>query len=189
MIPEQTARRAIELAGQGWNVSQIARHLEHERKTIRVYLNGLRAPGQPRPHAGYFPPFAGYIRQRAGDDAHLRGTGLHREITALGYAGSYPAFTRELRGHSITACHVCSPRQASMPRPQRRPAPLPVRVAPRSPGRRSAPTCPVWPPPATCRRAPSLMSSRNGSPAGPLPATTWPPQAGCSPATPGAWPR
>jgi hypothetical protein len=40
MIPEIDARQAIALAGQGANVSEIARRLGHDRKTIRIYLNG-----------------------------------------------------------------------------------------------------------------------------------------------------
>ena len=131
MIPEADALRVIALAGHGANVSQIARHLGHDRKTIRIYLNGHRAPGQPRPHADTYAPFAAYVLQRAADDRHLRGAGLHREITALGYAGSYSAFTRELRGHGITAaCSACKPWQAVTPAPGPRTAVLPVRVAP-----------------------------------------------------------
>ena len=133
MIPETSALQAIALAGQGQNVSEIARHLGHDRKTIRIYLNGHRAPGQPRPHADSFAPFAAYVRQRAADDPHLRSTGLHREVTALGYAGSYSAFTRELRGHGITAaCGTCrkwkpiAPAQAR----EQHPGPLPFRTAP-----------------------------------------------------------
>ena len=133
MIPETDARQAIALAGQDWSVSQIARSLGHDRKTIRIYLNGHRAPGQPRPHADSFAPFAAYVRQRAADDPHLRSTGLHREVTALGYAGSYSAFTRELRGHGITAaCGTCrkwKPIKPAQAREQH-PGPLPFRTAP-----------------------------------------------------------
>ncbi|MGH3199847.1 MAG: MOSC domain-containing protein, partial [Streptosporangiaceae bacterium] len=131
MIPEKAAQTAITLAGQGVNVSEIARRTGHDRKTIRIYINGHRAPGQPRPHADSFAPFAAYVRQRAEDDPHLRAAGLHREITALGYAGSYSAFTRELRGHGINAgCGTCKPRQPLAPSPQHHPPQLPVRVAP-----------------------------------------------------------
>jgi hypothetical protein len=133
MIPETDARKAIALAGQGRNVSEIARHLGHDRKTIRIYLNGHRAPGQPRPHADSFAPFAASVRQRAADDPHLRSTGLHREAAALGYAGSYSAFTRELRGHGITAaCGTCRKWKPSAPAPARGryPPPLPFRTAP-----------------------------------------------------------
>lgn len=38
MIPEAGARRAISMAGYGANVSQIARQLGHNRKTIRLCL-------------------------------------------------------------------------------------------------------------------------------------------------------
>ncbi len=133
MIPEADALRAIALAGHGATVSQIARYLGHDRKTIRIYLNGHRAPGQPRPHADSYAPFAAYILQRAADDIHLRGAGLHREVTALGYAGSYSAFTRELRGHGITAtCRTCRKWKPITPaQPQDRPpGPLPFRTAP-----------------------------------------------------------
>jgi hypothetical protein len=131
MIPEADARQAIALAGHGANVSQIARQLGHDRKTIRIYLNGHRAPGQPRPHTDTFAPFAAYVLRRAADDRHLRGAGLHREITGLGYTGSYSAFTRELRGHGITAaCSACKPWQPVTPAREPRAAVLPVRVAP-----------------------------------------------------------
>lgn len=137
MIPEADARKAIDMAGQGQNVSEIARHLGHDRKTIRIYLNGHRAPGQPRQHTESFAPFAAYVRQRVADDPHLRSTGLHREAAALGYPGSYSAFTRELRGHGITyGCGTCrnwrrtAPAPARAPAPGRRPVPLPFRTAP-----------------------------------------------------------
>ena len=114
-------------------MSEIARHLGHDRKTIRIYLNGHRAPGQPRPHADSFAPFAAYVRQRAADDPHLRSTGLHREAAALGYAGSYSAFTRELRGHGITAaCGTCRKWKPIAPAQAREdcPGPLPFRTVP-----------------------------------------------------------
>jgi hypothetical protein len=132
MIPETSARQAIALAGQGTSVSGISRQLGHDRKTIRTYLSGHRAPGQPRPRTtDSLAPFAAYIRRRAGDDRHLRAAGLHREITALGYTASYPAFTRELRGHgAIDWCRTCKPRQPHAPSWQQHPPQLPVRVPP-----------------------------------------------------------
>ena len=88
-------------------------------------------PASPGRTRSTYAPFAAYVLQRAADDRHLRGAGLHREITALGYAGSYSAFTRELRGHGITAaCSACKPWQAVTPAPGPRTAVLPVRVAP-----------------------------------------------------------
>ncbi len=71
------------------------------------------------------------MQRRAGDDRHLRAAGLHREITALGYTASYPAFTRELRGHgAIDWCRTCKPRQPHSPSWQQHPPQLPVRVPP-----------------------------------------------------------
>jgi hypothetical protein len=131
MIPAASARQAIALAGQGTGVAGIARLLGHDRKTIRTYLSGHRAPGQPRTRTDAFAPFAAYLSQRAADDLHLRRTTLHLEITALGYGGSYPSFNRELRSHGITTgCGICRPRQPRTPPPPRHPAQLPARVAP-----------------------------------------------------------
>ena len=138
MIPEHAAHQAITLAERGWNVSEIARHLGHDRKTIRIYLNGCRRPGQPRQHADSFAPFAAYAARRVRDDPHLRASGLHRELAELGYAGSYSALTRELRNNRIsTHCPACQPKPAnpSTLTPiglqwDRPPQSLPIRIAP-----------------------------------------------------------
>jgi hypothetical protein len=140
VIPEHSAKQAITLAEQGWTVSQIARHLGHDRKTIRIYLGGSRAPGQRRPEADSFVPFAGYAAQRVRDDPHLRACGLHRELVELGYAGSYSALTRALRTNGIgTLCELCqhTPANASTLTPigfqwYRPGQSLPIRVAPLS---------------------------------------------------------
>ena len=103
----------------------------HDRKAIRIYPTWHQAPGPPPARAHTFAAFAAYLRQRAADDPHLRVTGLHREITALGYAGSYSRFTHELRSHCISAaCDACKPWQPVTPARQQRPTLLPARVAP-----------------------------------------------------------
>ena len=138
MIPDHSAKQAITLAQRGWNLSEIARHLGHDRKTIRIYLNGNRQPGQPREHADSFVPFAAYAARRVRDDPHLRAAGLHRELAELGYLGSYSALTRELRNNGISShCAACLPKPSnpSPPTPiglQRyRPAQsLPIHLAP-----------------------------------------------------------
>ena len=108
MIPQHAAAQAITLSKQGWTVSAIARHFGHDRKTIRIYLNGRRQPGQPRQQADSFAPFAAYAARRVRDDPHLRASGLHRELAELGYLGSYSALTRELRSSGITTtCPTC----------------------------------------------------------------------------------
>ena len=138
MIPEHAAHQAINLAERGWSVSKIARHLGHDRKTLRVYLSGTRAPGQPREHADSFTPFTAYAARRVGDDPHLRTAGLHRELTELGYPGSYSAFTRDLRNNRIhNPCPDCQPKPTRPsipiplgPRSSRTGQSLPIRVAP-----------------------------------------------------------
>jgi len=143
MIPLCSAEVAITLSDQGWTVSAIARHLGHDRKTIRIYLNGRREPGQPRRQADSFTRFAGYAARRLREDPHLRAAGLHRELAALGYPGSYSALTRELRNSGVP-----TPAQPAAINPaastgRRRPAtqastcPSP---SPRSAERRSRPT-------------------------------------------------
>lgn len=138
MIPAHSATQAITLAGRGWNLSEIARHLGHDRKTIRIYLNGSRQPGQPREHADSFVRFAAYAARRVRDDPHLRASGLHRELAELGYAGSYSALTRELRNNGISShCPSCPRKPASFSTPTpiglqwyRPTQSLPIRVAP-----------------------------------------------------------
>jgi predicted transcriptional regulator len=49
VIPQRSAEQAIILAEQGWTVSAIARHLGHDRKTIRIYLSDRRTF---KPHLG-----------------------------------------------------------------------------------------------------------------------------------------
>ena len=134
MIPQHAAAQAITLSKQGWTVSAIARHFGHDRKTIRIYLNGRRQPGQPRQQADSFAPFAAYAARRVRDDPHLRASGLHRELAELGYLGSYSALTRELRSSGITTtCPTCQqkPHAAFRRAPIRRfRQNLPIRVAP-----------------------------------------------------------
>lgn len=45
------------LRRQGWSISAIARHLGHDRKTIRAYLNGERVSGYRRQSPDAFTPF------------------------------------------------------------------------------------------------------------------------------------
>jgi transposase len=83
---------------RGWSISAIAAHLEHDRKTIRTYLNCERRPGERKPdRQDGLAEFVAYCRQRPADDPHLWLTTLFDEITELGYAGSYQAFTAALR--------------------------------------------------------------------------------------------
>lgn len=110
MLTQEDDVDAHALHRQGWTISAIARHLGHDRKTIRAYLTGGRVAGQrasvaPDP----FEPYAAYCTQRLKDDPHVWATTLFDEVTALGFGRSYPSFTRDLRTHGVRPhCEPCS---------------------------------------------------------------------------------
>ncbi|MGY1618857.1 Mu transposase domain-containing protein [Geodermatophilus sp. SYSU D00691] len=98
------------LRRQGWTISAIARHLGHDRKTIRAYLGGrqagVRAPAGP----DGFAPFVDYCRARLTEDPHLWVMTLFDEVTALGYDRAYSTFTRQLRARNLRpGCEPCAP--------------------------------------------------------------------------------
>ncbi|MFC8383224.1 transposase [Nocardia sp. NPDC057272] len=104
---------------QGWSISAIARHLKLDRKTVRAYLNGDRAPGQRARSAPLLiEPFVDYCRIRLADDPHLWASTLFDEIVELGFAGSYPSLTTairklELRPH-CEPCHAAKGRDVAI---------------------------------------------------------------------------
>ena len=99
------------LRRQGWTITAIARHLGRDRKTIRTYLAGNRQAGvRARTVAGPFEVFAPYCAQRLGDDPHLWASTLFDELRDLGYLGSYPTMTRQIRTRGLRpACEPCRP--------------------------------------------------------------------------------
>lgn len=100
------------LRQRGWSISAIARHLGHDRKTVRAYLRGDRVPGR-RASRGpdVMAPFVVYCRIRLADDPHLWASALLDELRALGYAGSYPSLTAAIRVQGLRP--HCEPCQAS----------------------------------------------------------------------------
>jgi transposase len=98
------------LAGRGWSVSAIARHLDRDRKTVRGYLRGDRQPGvraaaRPDPLA----PFTPYLLARFADDPHIWGSALYDEVVPLGYVLSYVSFARQVRLAGLRPhCEPCS---------------------------------------------------------------------------------
>ncbi|MHA6783344.1 Mu transposase domain-containing protein [Pseudonocardia saturnea] len=100
------------LRRQGWTISAIARHLGHDRKTIRSYLSGGRVAGERAAGAeDPLGPYVGYVRQRLLDDPHVWASTLFDEVAALGFDRSYPRFTHGLRRHRLRP--HCEPCQAS----------------------------------------------------------------------------
>ena len=51
MLTREDDVEAHALRRRGWSISAIARHLGHDRKTVRAYLRGDREPG-PGPGRG-----------------------------------------------------------------------------------------------------------------------------------------
>lgn len=98
------------LKKRGWSISEIARHIGRDRKTVRAYLSGERHPGvrvnsEPDP----FDRIEAYVAQRLADDHGVWGTTLFDEVQALGYDRSYPTFTRKLRQRQLRPhCEACS---------------------------------------------------------------------------------
>ena len=111
MLTQEDDVDAHALRKRGWTISAIARHLGHDRKTIRAYLNGERSAGL-RARAGQdrFDPFVDYCRERLLEDPHLWAMTLFDEIVVLGFVQSYATFTRQLRVRRLRPhCEACSP--------------------------------------------------------------------------------
>jgi transposase len=111
MLTREDDVDAHALHRRGWTISAIARHLGHDRKTIRAYLNGERVAGQrKRSEPDGFDPFAAYCRERLAEDPHLWATTLLDELLDLGYDRSYPTLTRQLRVRGLRRpCEACKP--------------------------------------------------------------------------------
>ena len=117
---------AAALRAQGWSISAIARHLGRDRKTIRAYLDGERMPGQRRSsRPDPFASFADYVTARLAEDRHVWATALYDEVRSLGYAGSYPSFTRALRSRGLRPGARLAPASAAARRPTSSIRPVP----------------------------------------------------------------
>lgn len=91
-------------------ISEIARRTNHDRKTIRAYLNGERQPGvRERAAPDSFDAFVDYVTARLVEDPHLWAMTLLDELRPLGYDGSYPTLTRQIRARGLRpACTACA---------------------------------------------------------------------------------
>ena len=111
MLTQEDDVDAHALRKRGWSISAIARHLGHDRKTIRGYLNdervaGVRAPaGEDR-----FAVFVDYCRERLVEDPHLWAMTLFDEVVG---ARVRPVVSDV---HPPAASRVSCARSASVPR-------------------------------------------------------------------------
>src|SRR3954447_20197889 len=110
MLTREDDVDAHALRKRGWSISAIARHLGHDRKTIRAYLNDDRTAGVRAP-AGVdgFAPFVDYCRARLVEDPHVWVEVLLDELRPLGFAQSYATLTRQLRLRQLRPhCEACT---------------------------------------------------------------------------------
>jgi transposase len=78
----------------GYTISQIARELELDRKTVRATLGRAAAPRYARPpRPSKLDPYVAWIRTRLAE-APLTATRLLRELRPLGYTGGYSILKR-----------------------------------------------------------------------------------------------
>ena len=97
------------LRRQGWTIAAIARHTGRDRKTVRAYLNGHRAPGARARAADPFARFEAYVRARLVEDPHLWALTLFDELQPLGFDLSYPTLTRQIRARNLRPpCLACA---------------------------------------------------------------------------------
>ena len=111
MLPRDRAEQIMAEHAAGKPVRAIARTYGHSPGTVRDYVHGRRAPGEPAARADDFAPYITYCRQRLADDPHLRSGALLAEITGLGFPGTQRTFYRALERHEIQPhpcphCHV-----------------------------------------------------------------------------------
>lgn len=120
MLTREDDVDAHALYRQGWTISAIARHLGHDRKTIRAYLSGERVAGErkkppPDPDTELVWVYAG---ERLKEDPHLWAVTLYDEVIELGYTGGYSTFTRQLRHRALRphceACEGCKGRPSAV---------------------------------------------------------------------------
>lgn len=110
MLSERSSVDIHALQRQGMTISEIARRTNHDRKTIRAYLNGERTPGKrERASPDPFDGFVGYVTARLTEDPHLWAVTLLDELVPLGFTGSYPTLTRQIRARGLRpACAACA---------------------------------------------------------------------------------
>jgi transposase len=112
MLTQEETIDANALYRRGWTISAIARHMNHDRKTIRGYVTGARTAGvraTAADAADSLAPFVDYVTARLVEDPHLWAKTLFDEVVELGYDKTYPTFTRHLREKALRPhCEPCS---------------------------------------------------------------------------------
>jgi hypothetical protein len=85
-----------------------------DRKTVRKYLAGGEVVRERA--ASCLEPWRAYIAARFVDDPHLPAVTLLDELSAAGFARSYPTLVRELRRTGLRpVCRICRQRRGNAP--------------------------------------------------------------------------
>jgi transposase len=82
----------VDLQRQGLSISEIARRLDNDRKTVRAYLaKGLEPPTYKKraPALGVTEAYMPYLRERLAAYPGLTAVRLWREIRERGFVGGY----------------------------------------------------------------------------------------------------
>ncbi len=89
-----------QLKQDGHSITEIARRLNMDRKTVRKKLEtGLEPPSYKArpPVVSVLEPFKPYLRQKLDEHPGLSAKRLLREVNSMGYTGSYTTLTEYLR--------------------------------------------------------------------------------------------
>ena len=97
MLRGDLVREIVARKERGEGVKRIARELGVDRKTVRRWLRlGGWQPRRPRPRRRPIDQFTEFIAQR-GPEVGWNGVVLQRELTGLGFTGSYQQLQRYLK--------------------------------------------------------------------------------------------
>lgn len=114
MLSEEDDADIRALKRQGMTISEIARRTDHDHdhdhETIRSYRAGQATPGQRKRAApDSLDKFIAYVAARLIEDPHLWAVTLLDELRPLGFTGSYPTLTRQVRDRGLRpACTACA---------------------------------------------------------------------------------
>jgi transposase len=99
MFSEEIWMELRALHRHDWSIAALAREFNINRRTVSRYV-GKGEPASYGPRAcpaDLSEHQLAYVRRRLEVCRTIRATTLYREVTELGYAGSYPSFARRVR--------------------------------------------------------------------------------------------
>ncbi len=96
------------LRKRGWSYVAIGRHIGCDWRTVKAYLDGRQPGVRRRAEPDPLERFVPYLKARFADDPHVWASTLFDEVGEVGYALSYPSFSRQLRSGGLRPhCEAC----------------------------------------------------------------------------------